>query len=226
MSQAPTIYHTPIPGRSRTLAACAVLAVILNACAIGLAAEASSLRWNGVVASASEKPRLVAVVLVAAPETAATLPSISHDAAPAVNNHPPSTQRHVPASLPSARIPQSHAAAEPVQQVMFYAFREVDSPASPETDWNLDVETLDQIGVQRLVFEVLISDRGDVVGCTVLEPSDLTDDVKRDLEKLLSQTRVRPALRTGQLVASVRRIELLVASSPPATLVAAPPARL
>ena len=224
MNPAPTILRTPIPGRSRTLAACAVLAVILNACAIGLAAEASSLRWDGVVASASENPRLVAMLLVAAPETAATVPSISHDAAPTVNNHPPSTQHRVTANQPSARITLHPSAAEPAQQVMFYAFREVDSPASPETDWNLDVETLDQIGVQRLVFQVLISDRGDVVGCTVLEPSDLADDVKRDLEKLLSQTKVRPALRAGQLVASVRRIELLVASSPPATLVAAPPA--
>jgi len=109
---------------------------------------------------------------------------------------------------------------------MFYTFREVDSPAVPETDWNLGVETLDQIGLQRLVFEILISDRGEVVGCTVLEPSGLTDDVKRDLERLLSQTKVLPALRAGQLVASVRRIEILVASVPPAaSQVAAPPAR-
>jgi len=192
-----------------------VLAVILNAGAIGLAAEASSLRWDGVTASVSEKPRLVAMLLVGAPDAAAIAPTISRDAAPVVNNHPPSVQRHVPANLPTARTTPLPTATEPVHQVMFYTFREVDSPAFPETDWNLDVEALDQIGVQRLVFEVLISDRGEVVGCTVFEPFNLADDVKRGLEKRLSETNVLPALRAGQLVASVRRIELLVAAARP-----------
>ena len=208
------------------MATCAVLAVILNAGAISLAAEASSLRWDGIAASMSEKPRLVAMLLVAAPEVRTIGPSSSRDAAPVADSQPPSTQRHVSAGLPAARTTPSPIAAEPAHQVMFYTFREVDSPAVPETDWNLGVETLDQIGLQRLVFEILISDRGEVVGCTVLEPSGLTDDVKRDLERLLSQTKVLPALRAGQLVASVRRIEILVASVPPAaSQVAAPPAR-
>lgn len=172
MSQAPTVHRSPITGRPATLAACAVLAVILNAGAIGLAAEALSPRWDAVAASVSE-------------------------------------------SLPTARTTPSPAGEEPAPQVMFYTFREVDDPAFPETDWNLDVDTLDQIGVQRLVFEVLITDRGEVVGCTVFEPSNLADDVKRGLEKRLSETSVLPALRAGQLVASVRRIELLVASALP-----------
>ena len=222
MRQAPTVHRTPITGRPATLAACAVLAVILNAGAIGLAAEASSPRWDAVAAPVSEKPRFVAMLLVAAPEAVATTRAASRDTAHAVTS-PPSAQRQKPASPPTARTTPSPPVEEPAQQVMFYTFREVDDPAFPETNWNLDVDTLDQIGVQRLVFEVLISDRGEVVGCTVFEPSNLANDVKRDLEKRLSETGVLPALRAGQLVASVRRIELLVASTLP-DLRADPPA--
>ena len=214
MSQTPTVHRTPIASQTATLAACAALAVLLNAGAIGLAAEASSARWDAGAASVSEKPRLVAMLLVAAPEAVATTRTLNRDTAHAATS-PPSTQRQKPATLPTARTTPSPTVEEPAQQVLFYTIREVDDPAFPETDWNLDVDTLDQIGIQRLVFEVLINDRGEIVGCTILEPSNLADDVKRDLEKRLSETNVLPALRAGQLVASVRRIELLVASTLP-----------
>jgi len=126
------------------------------------------------------------------------------------------------AKLPTADTALAASSRPPPQPVVFYTFREVDKPAFPESDWNLDVESLDAIGVQRLAFEVLISDRGEVVGCTVLAPTDLTDDVKRGLEQRLSATRLLPAERKGQLVASVRRIDLAVAAIPPvAPLVAA-----
>jgi hypothetical protein len=42
----------------------------------------------------------------------------------------------------------------------------------------------------------------------------LTDDVKHGLEQRLSATRLLPAERKGQLVASVRRIEVAVAAIP------------
>jgi hypothetical protein len=97
---------------------------------------------------------------------------------------------------------------------VFYTFHEVDNPAFPESDWNLDAEALDAIGVQRLAFEVLISDLGDVVGCTVLSPTDLAEEAKRSLERRISATRMLPAERHGAPVASVRRIELALAVEP------------
>jgi hypothetical protein len=118
------------------------------------------------------------------------------------------------AKLPTADTALAASARPPPQPVVFYTFREVDKPAFPESDWNLDIESLDDIGVQRLAFEVLISDRGDVVGCTVLAPDDLTDEVKHGLERRLSATRLLPAERRGQLVASVRRIDLTVSAIP------------
>jgi hypothetical protein len=190
---------------------------MLNAGAIGLASEASS-PWSGVAASIHDSnPNRMAVVLIAAPGASSEPVSISRRAQPMTTpSHSPEAVHRLPASLPTANtVPPDTAADEPPQPVLFYPFREVDSPAFPSTDWNLDVDTLDQFGVQRLVFEVLVNDSGEVVGCTVLQPSDLADDVKRDLEKRLSETPLLPALRAGQLVASVRRIELVVASAPP-----------
>lgn len=198
-------------GRPAALAACAALAVALNATAIGLVSEASS-RWSGVAALATEQPHRTTMVLVAAPAAMAERVGTVDASAPAGASTP---QRRLPASRPTARTTPTAPTQEAPVPVMFYTYREVDSPAFPETDWNLDIDTLDRIGAQRLVFEVLVSDRGEVVGCTVLDPTTLADDVKRAIEKRLSETPVLPALRAGQLVASVRRIELVVASTPP-----------
>ena len=204
--------HAPTRRRPAALTACAVLAVILNAGAIGLATQAST-RWQGVAAATKESPHGAPMVLLTMPDESAVPTTTTAVDAPArataVLRRPspsPLTARTAPASEPEA----------PPKQVLFYTYREVDSPAFPESDWNLDVGVLDEIGVQRLVFEVLVSDHGQVVGSTVLEPTDLADDVKRGLEKRLSETALLPALRAGQLVASVRLIELLVAAAPPA----------
>ncbi|MDQ6681011.1 MAG: hypothetical protein M3Y67_08615 [Pseudomonadota bacterium] len=97
--------------------------------------------------------------------------------------------------------------------VRFYTFSEVDSPAAPDSDWNLDVGALDAIGLKRLVFEVLVSDRGEIVGCTILDPPGLDDNVRRGLEQRLRETSLQPALRAGRFVASERRIELFVSSA-------------
>ena len=208
-------HRAPTNGRHTALAACAVLAVMLNAGAIGLATQAST-RWHGVAALAGESTRSPPMLLVAAPvpEEPAALTAPPTTESPPAN--PPLAPHQSPPPQPTARTVAIPETAEPPQQVLFYTYREVDTPAFPESDWNLDVGVLDEIGVQRLVFEVLVSDHGQVVGCTVLQPVDLPDEVKRSLEKRLSETSLLPALRAGQLVASVRRIELLVADAPPA----------
>ena len=211
--------RAPANGRPAALTACAVLAVMLNAAAIGLATQASA-RWHGVSALTSESPRSTPMVLVPPPMPAPDEPATPAALAPPPTADAPATapsvSRPAPTSPPTARTAPAPEAPEPAQPVLFYTYREVDTPAFPESDWNLDVAILDAIGVQRLVFEVLVSDHGQVVGCTVLQPAELADDVKRSLEKRLSETSLLPALRAGQLVASVRRIELLVAAAPPA----------
>ena len=209
--------RAPMNGRPAALAACAVLAVMLNAGAIGLATQASA-RWHGVAALKSESPHGAPMVLVPVPVPDEPAIPAAPAALPATDTpvSAPRVPGPAPTSPPTARTAPDAEATEPVQPILFYTYREVDTPAFPESDWNLDVGILDEIGVQRLVFEVLVSDHGQVVGCTVLQPADLADDVKRGLEKRLSETSLLPALRAGQLVASVRRIELLVAAAPPA----------
>jgi len=185
---------------------------MLNAGAIGLATQTWS-HLNGAEAAPSENTYHTALILVPAPSEPA-LPTVTRDAALPVTA--PAAAHRPPPSLPMARTTlPAKPPGESTQQVLFYTFHEVDSPAFPESDWNLDVESLDSVGVQRLVFEVLVSDRGQIVGCTVLAPTNLAGDVKRNLETRLSETPLLPALRAGQLVASVRRIELVVAPALP-----------
>jgi len=92
----------------------------------------------------------------------------------------------------------------------FYRTGEVDRPAFPDSDWNLDTAVLDAAGLERMVFEVYINDRGEVVRCKILEPFDLAEPLRLTLEGRLRQTRLSPATRAGVAVASVRRIQLSV----------------
>lgn len=94
----------------------------------------------------------------------------------------------------------------------FYGFGEVDQPAVPDSDWNLDTAVLDIAGLERLVFEIFVSHTGEVVGCTILEPDVLAEETRQMLEDRLRQTVLQPAVRAGVAVASVRRIELSVLS--------------
>jgi hypothetical protein len=98
-------------------------------------------------------------------------------------------------------------------KVRFYGFDEVERPAVPTDDWNLGIDTLDELGVSRVVFEVLVSDQGEVVGCAVMEPSELAEEAKSRLEAQLRETQLQPAVRAGVPVASIRRIEMNVAFS-------------
>ena len=212
MNSTHPVLRTPMSHRPASLTACAVLAVALNAGAIGIAASAASA-WRGVAVSRGDDapPRTMTLVSAHDEPSVPAARTLNAALSGATSNALTPTKL---AKLPAASTTPASLPSLPPQPVVFYTFHEVDNPAFPESDWNLDVESLDAIGVQRLAFEVLISDRGDVVGCTVLAPADLADDVKRGLEQRLSATRLLPAERGGQLVASVRRIELAVAAAP------------
>jgi hypothetical protein len=110
--------------------------------------------------------------------------------------------------------------SDPAQSTRFYAYAEVDRAAKPEHDWNIDLAALDALGLERLVFEVFISDTGQIVDCTVLAPTGLPEDSRHALEQRLLETRLTPALRAGQAVASRRRIEMLVSTTPAPTALA------
>lgn len=92
----------------------------------------------------------------------------------------------------------------------FYRSGEVDRPAEPDSDWNLDTAALDSASIQTLVFDIFVNRDGEVVGCKILAPATLPDSTRDALEDRLRQTVLRPALRGGTAVASVRRIEVSV----------------
>ena len=123
------------------------------------------------------------------------------------------------AAAPPPRLTAVAATNAPLQAldgasvVRFYRSSEVDRPAEPDSDWNLDTAVLDVAGVERLVFEVFIGRNGEVVACTILEPVALDSQARQTIEDRLRQTALQPAVLGGAAVASVRRIE--VSATPP-----------
>jgi len=207
---ATAFFSTPKSRRPTAFATCAVLAVVLNAAALGLVANAPSGSGGGLVARSEALPHGT-MTLVSGRE--APTPTVDAFATRIGSELSKRRSAKVAEPIVTSTTTASSTDTRP-QPIVFYTFHEVDNPAFPESDWNLDADALDAIGVERLAFEVLINDRGEVVGCTVLSPADLKDDVKRSLERRLSETRLLPAERQGRFVPSVRRIELALAPAP------------
>jgi hypothetical protein len=204
------------PGRRRAaIAISLLLAALLNAGAIGMASQRA--RPAGSVSQAAARATLV--LLPPAPaRPAAARPQQLAMAPQAVQPTRPAEPVEAPQAVPPSTVSPDESTAlgvPPVsdtltQPVRFYTFHEVDRAAEPDTDWPLDIETLDAIGIARLVFEVMVDDRGSVIACSVLDPSGLPEAARLELEQRLAATPLRPALRGGRFVASQRRIELLV----------------
>ena len=202
--------------RPAALAVSVLLAALLNAGALGTA-----VGWATPAVPASAGPlapplRARVVVLAPAPPPAAPrgLAAQAPQPEPAPPPEPPA------AAEPAVRAPALAAAEPPLsaepspdaepQQLRLYGFDEVDVAAAPESEWAIDVDTLGAAGLTRLVFEVIVDERGSVLACTVLDPTGLDDLVRSDLERRLAATPLRPAERGGRFVASVRRIEMRV----------------
>lgn len=195
--------------RHGALAACALGALLVNAAALVAGDSVSSSRLAPATKPTVSPNR--ALLLVPARQTidATTIsPQASDSASRSASLAPLMATPPADAPLAWAKGVEVRAPAE--QPIRFYRFTEVDRPADPQTDWAIEPEALDKLGLQRLAFEVLIDDRGEIVGCTILDPPALADDIRDDLESKLRATSMNPALRAGQRVASVRRIELFL----------------
>jgi len=197
--------------RRGALVACALGALLVNAAALVASDMASSSRSAPPTKPIVSPNR--ALLLVPARRAIGTT-TTSAQAADSILRSPPSppTAANPPADAPLAWAKGIEVRAPAEQPIRFYRFPEVDRPADPQPDWDIDPEALDKLGLRRLAFEVLINDRGEIVGCTILDPPALADDIRNDLEARLQATPMNPAVRGGQRVASVRRIELLLTS--------------
>jgi hypothetical protein len=221
------------PERRRvSFAASAGAAILLNGVALavfataaepwqGAGAPARRIAWitsiDGAAGSATPNPASLNVPVTTRAISRGAIPVVAKAGAAArpprqtTAAAKPSTE---PAGLPPpATLPTPTASDDPppFATVRFYESAEVEQPAEPDSDWNLDPALLDISGVQTLVFDVFIGPTGDVVGCTILAPAELAPDVRQTIEDRLRQTVARPALREGQAVASVRRIEVTIA---------------
>lgn len=205
----------PTPFRSRRAAFTfsVVVAVALNAAVLGVAAAVASARgansqpmrstsWVTVVDFAPRTaPQRIAEVVPA--PGAAPLPA-----------PPQAATATVPKILPPAPVTPARSEQAPTEEppTRYYRYGEVDAPAAPDGDWNLDTSLLDTARLERIVFEVFVDATGKVVGCSVLEPETLDATTRLVLETRLGEARLQPAVRHGAAVASTRTIEVSVSS--------------
>lgn len=103
---------------------------------------------------------------------------------------------------------------EASRSVHFYRFNEVDSPAEPTAEWAIEIELLEALGLQRIAFEILVDERGRIVGCTLLDPPAMSEEPRARIEEQIRATSMVPASRAGQAVPSLRRIELFFTEQP------------
>jgi hypothetical protein len=95
----------------------------------------------------------------------------------------------------------------------YFDTSEVDAPAMPLPEWQVDVPMLMGLGVRSVSVDVLISEAGVAQQCAItrIEPPQ-PPALQLEVAARLCETVLRPAQRRGVAVASVRHIELVLAS--------------
>jgi hypothetical protein len=114
------------------------------------------------------------------------------------------------ASVPAPPSPAVTASSKTGVRRYFDA-AEVDTPAAPQPDWQVDIDRMIAAGVHRVNFEILVNEFGVAERCriTLMEPPQSLPPSQ--VAARLCTTRMTPAMRGGAPVPSVRRIELLLA---------------
>jgi hypothetical protein len=99
---------------------------------------------------------------------------------------------------------------DPTLRARYYESHEVDTPAAPLPDWEVDVNQLVTSGVRRLSFAVWVDERGVARKCKVLNMDPVGALKPAAIAVRLCTTKLMPAVRRGVKVASVRHIELVL----------------
>ena len=122
----------------------------------------------------------------------------------------PSPSGESPSPGAGAPLPPD-ATPEPSQR--YFDTSEVDAPAMPLPEWQVDVPMLMAQGVRSVSVDVLISQSGVAQQCAVtrIEPQQ-PPALQLAVASRLCETVLRPAQRRGVAVASVRHIELVLAA--------------
>ena len=174
------------------MAGAAVLHMALAAAVSGGDSAGSSRVPAQLTPAASMQVRTIAQTPLAAPDPVA----MSSD-----ESQPPSA---VGATNPATTLPPGKR---------YFDMSEVDDPAMPLPEWNVDVPMLMGLGVRSVSIDVLISETGVAQQCVVtrIEPQQ-PSSLQVTVASRLCDTVLRPAQRRGVAVASVRHIELVLAA--------------
>ena len=193
------VRHAANPGRSRgRLAVSVVGATVLHVCmAAAIAGSGGVQGHSGTQSTVDSRPTPMQVRSVSAQGLQAALAQ----AAPA---EPVS---EVVGSAEGTSSPQ------PSIELRYFDTSEVDTPAMPLPEWQVDVAMLMAQGVRSVSVDVLISESGTAQQCAVtrVEPPQ-PPDLLASVASRLCETTLRPALRQGLAVPSVRHIELVLAT--------------
>ena len=124
-------------------------------------------------------------------------------AAPVAEADPQSTSIGAPLPL---------ADPEADESARYFNIGEVDTPAVPRPDWEVDVALLMGLGVRSFSVDVLINEMGTAEQCAVtrIEP-DQSNELRHAVAAKFCETVLSPAKRRGVAVRSIRHIELLLA---------------
>lgn len=198
------------------VAPAAALVVVLHVLAIDGVA-----RLPGPRLEATPMAPMVEALAVRSIDVAPPAPPPIHSAA----HHP--VRRADPAPPPAAQATTTEGAARRAEAAPFdgsagderyYEPDEVDTPAIPQSDWQIDIGRLLALQVRRFSAEILIGADGQAQQCTLgeIEPPLVAppgSDPGSELAAELCRTPLRPAERGGRPVASVRRIELMLSTN-------------
>ena len=159
----------------------------------------------GPAATARARVRVhtLAAAAPAVPATDAHRPSVPHATVPPA----PAPAPAAPAPSPLPLVVED-AEGSTLTQRPFYEYREVDVPAEPVGEWNLDPSALDALATSRIVATLFVGSDGTVLHCSVDEPARAGAAARHALAARLCETSMRPARRAGEAVASRRRIEI------------------
>ena len=168
------------------------------------------------VSAPAARPEQALRMTVALRPAIVTHPQTEAPAEPATE---PSTDANPELAPTSAELSSTPTAASPqplevatAEGHRHFNVGEVETPAVPLPDWQVDVAMLLGLGVRSFSVEVLIDATGATEHCalTRIEP-DQPPDVRDAVAAKLCETVLRPAMRRGIAVPSVRHIELVLA---------------
>jgi hypothetical protein len=192
------VQHAAKDGRSRARLAVAVAgAALLHVCvAAAIAGSDGMPGQSGTHAGVEPRPTPMQVRSVIAQGLQAALPQAA-----------PEPVSEVVGSAEGTSAPQ------PAIGTHYFDVSEVDTPAMPLPEWQVDVAVLMAQGARSVSVDVLISESGTAQQCAVtrVEPPQ-PPDLLAAVASRLCETTLRPAMRQGLPVPSVRHIELVLAA--------------